>query len=551
MNNGMETNIDNEIRTSSENTGKVIAFLRKKNGLKQSDLAEKLGVSDKTVSKWESGGAFPEVGLISYMANLFGVTIDFLVNCNDIDNYTYYESMLSDYNKLQRKAVKKIEIQKLADINVNNNKIDESLYSVYSVNKGLRDINGKGVVAGLTNISEIISKKEIDGETVPCDGELYYRGYDINEIIKGYDTDTCRGFEEIVYLLLFNKLPTKAELDSFCSMFSELRTLPVNFVKDVILKAPSSDIINSMSRSVLTLSSYDHNANDISLNNVLKQCLQLTSVMPMLAIYGYQAFQHYKENKSLVIHNPELGHSTAENVLRLLRHDKKFTKLEAMVLDIAFILHAEHGGGNNSTFTARVVTSSGTDTYSAMTAALCSLKGPKHGGANLKVMKMFEDIRANVKNLEDINELTAYLDKILSKQAFDKTGLIYGMGHAIYSISDPRALIFKKFVQQLSAEKNRVQDFALYENVEKIATRLISDKKRIYKGVSVNVDFYSGLAYSMLDLPYELYTPIFAVARMAGWSAHRLEELINGGKIIRPAYQSVSKKLSFVPIDKR
>ncbi|HKL94142.1 MAG TPA: citrate synthase [Clostridia bacterium] len=536
---------------NSHNTGKLIAFLRKQNNWTQADLAKQLHISDKTVSKWESGQGFPEIPVLNELTSLLGVTVDFLLNCEDIENYTVYEQMLIDYKAMHRLSERKAEIEQLSEMNIQNSYINESLYTQYNVQKGLRDVNGVGVVAGLTDISEVISKKEVDGVLQPCAGELYYRGYNINDLIANNDINNCNGFEEVVYLLLFNKLPNKTELGNFCNLLSDYRKLPVNFVRDVILKAPNSDIINTMSKSVLTLSSYDADANNTSLDNVLKQCMQLISVFPLLAIYGYQAFRHYKENKSLIIHNPKENLSTAENILRLLRPDKKFTKLESMVLDIALILHAEHGGGNNSTFTTRVVTSSGTDTYSAITAALCSLKGPKHGGANIKVMQMFEDIKANVKDISDIDALSVYLVKILEKKAFDKSGLIYGMGHAIYSVSDPRAEVFKKFVKKLSAEKGMESEYALYNNVEKIATQLISEKRKIYKGVSVNVDFYSGFAYKMLGLPPELYTPMFAVARVAGWSAHRLEELVNAGKIIRPAYQSVSTQKSYVKIDKR
>lgn len=536
---------------NSHNTGKLIAFLRKQNNWTQADLAHRLNISDKTVSKWESGQGFPEILLLNELSALLGVTVDFLLNCDDIDNYTVYERMLENYKSIQKQSRRKNEIEQLSKDNIENSKIDESLFTHYNVQKGLRDVNGVGVIAGLTNISEVISKKEVDGVLQPCAGELYYRGYNINDLIDNYDLNFGFGFEEVVYLLLFNKLPAKDELKSFSNLLSGYRKLPVSFVRDVILKAPSADIINSMSKSILTLSSYDTNSNDTSPDNVLRQCMQLISVFPLLAIYGYQAFQHYKENKSLVIHNPKSRLSTAENILRLLRHDKKFTKLESMVLDIALILHAEHGGGNNSTFTVRVVTSSGTDTYSALTAALCSLKGPKHGGANIKVMRMFEDLKENVKDTANIEELTEYLSRILEKRAFDRTGLIYGMGHAIYSVSDPRAEVFKKFVERLSKEKGMESEFELYNNVERIATKLISEKRKIYKGVSVNVDFYSGFAYKMLKLPPELYTPIFAVARVAGWSAHRLEELINAGKIIRPAYQSVSQQYEYVKMNDR
>ena len=411
--------------------------------------------------------------------------------------------------------------------------------------RGLRDLDGKGVVTGLTEISTIISSKTVNGETVPCEGELYYRGIDVNDLVKGFTEDNRFGFEETVYLLLFGELPKKDELDGFVELLSDYRKLPVHFVRDVIMKAPNEDIMNSLARSVLTLYSYDKNANDLSIPNVLRQCIELIANFSSLSVYAYQAYRHYIRGRGLYIHNPSPKLSTAENILRLLRPDKKFTELEAKLLDMALVLHAEHGGGNNSTFTTHVVTSSGTDTYSSVAASLCSLKGPKHGGANIKVKQMFENIKENVSDKNDDDELRAYLTKMLNKEVFDKSGLIYGMGHAVYSLSDPRANIFKKYVEKLSEEKGRHDEFMLYNNVARIATEVISEKRRIYKGVSPNIDFYSGFAYSMMDMPEELYTPLFAVARIAGWSAHRIEELINANKIIRPAYKSVAQEREY------
>lgn len=432
-----------------------------------------------------------------------------------------------------------------------SNVIDPELYTRYDVKRGLRDVSGKGVLTGLTDISEIVSYEEKDNQMIPCEGKLYYRGIDIEDIVSGFAKEKRFGFEETVYLLLFGSLPDKEKLKDFSALLAEYRTLPTSFVRDVIMKAPSRDMMNTLARSVLTLYSYDENANDISLPNVLRQCLQLIALFPLLAVYGYQAYVHYHDGQSLFIHAPKSDLSTAENILCMLRSDCKYTELEAKILDLALVLHAEHGGGNNSTFTTRVVTSSGTDTYSAIAAGLGSLKGPKHGGANIKVVQMFEDIKKNVENWEDENQIKQYLADILDKKVFDKSGLIYGMGHAVYSFSDPRANTFKAFVKRLAKEKGREDEYRLYANVEKLATEVIADKRRIYKGVSANVDFYSGFVYSMLDLPIELYTPIFAIARIVGWSAHRLEEIVNAGKIIRPAYKSVAERREYKPLSER
>ena len=443
------------------------------------------------------------------------------------------------------------EIFDLAQKCVDNSGIDTSLYGKYDVKKGLRDINGKGVLAGLTEISEIQSSKIVDGKSVPCEGQLFYRGQNIENLVQGFIREDRFVFEEVTYLLLFGELPNKTQLADFCTLLTSYRTLPTNFTRAVIMKAPSSDIMNSLARSVLTLYGYDSNANDTSIPNVLRQCLMLISVFPMLAVYSYQAYNHYICDKSLYIHYPNPNLSTAENILRMLRPDKAYSHLEAKVLDIALVLHMEHGGGNNSTFTTHVVSSSGTDTYSAIAAALGSLKGPKHGGANIKVVEMFNDLRLNVRDTTDEDELREYLIKLLDKKAFDGKGLIYGMGHAVYSISDPRANIFKGFVEQLAKEKDRTADFKLYSTVERLAKEVIAKKRHIYKGVSANVDFYSGFVYSMLDLPLNLFTPIFAIARITGWSAHRIEELINVDKIIRPAYQCIKERVPYVALDER
>lgn len=443
------------------------------------------------------------------------------------------------------------EIDVLAQKMTANSTIDVSLYGKYDVKRGLRDLDGKGVLTGLTDISTINQNKLVDGKLVPCDGELYYRGYNVNDIVNGIHEGNRFGFEEVVYLLLFGEMPNADELKRFKELVVHYRTLPQNFVRDVILKAPSEDMMNSIARSVLTLFCYDTNPNDTSINNVLRQCIQLISVFPMLSVYGYHAYNHYLRDKSLYIHRAEPTMSTAEVILSLLRPDRKYTPLEAKVLDMALILHMEHGGGNNSTFTTHVVTSSGTDTYSATAAALASLKGPKHGGANVKVYEMFEDLKSVVKDWNDDEEISRYLEDLLDKKAFDKKGLIYGMGHAVYTISDPRQVILKGSVQKLAEAEGYDDEFNLYAKVEQLAPQVIGKKRKIYKGVASNVDFYSGLLYSMLDIPCELYTPLFATARIAGWSAHRLEELVNGGKIIRPAYMSISEKKTYVPLDKR
>lgn len=444
------------------------------------------------------------------------------------------------------------EIQDLSELCLENLKIDPELYTKYDVKRGLRDINGKGVLAGLTDISKIQSYIVEDNDMIPCDGKLYYQGVDVEDIVDGFIKEKRFGYEETVYLLLFGTLPNQDELDKINKILSDYRrSLPTHFVRDIILKAPSKDMMNTLQRSILTLYAYDDRADDTSIANVLRQCLQLISVVPLLSVYGYQAYSHYHDGNSLYIHTPQPNLSTAENLLYLLRPDSKYSELEARILDLALVLHAEHGGGNNSTFTTHVVSSSGTDTYSSMAASLGSLKGPKHGGANIKVTKMFAEMKEQVKDWDDEDEVKDYLKKLLHKEAFDKAGLIYGMGHAVYSISDPRATVFKGFVEKLSVEKGYEKEYRLYANVEKLAPEVIAEERKIYKGVSANVDFYSGFVYQMLGLPVELFTPLFAVARMAGWSAHRIEELINQGKIIRPAYKAVKKNQSYIPMDER
>ncbi len=444
------------------------------------------------------------------------------------------------------------EISNLSEICVNNNIIDKDLYKKFAVNRGLRDLNGNGVLTGLTEISEIKSKDFVNGQVVPIDGELIYRGYNIYDIVNDLIKDDRFGFEEITYLLLMGQLPNKKELAEFKNILNGYATLPTSFARDVIMKAPSENMMNSLARSVLTLYSYDHNPDDTSLPNVLRQCLQLIAMFPQLTVYSYQAYNYYiKGNKSFFMHDPNPDYSIAENILHMLRPDSKFTHLEAKILDIALILHAEHGGGNNSSFTTHVVTSSGTDTYAAISAALGSLKGPKHGGANIKVCGMLDNIKENVRDWNDMEEIECYIQKILNKEAFDKTGLVYGIGHAVYSKSDPRANVFKQFVETLSKEKHREDEFKLYNSVAAIAPNLISGSKKMYKGVSANVDFYSGFVYEMLGIPRELFTPLFAIARISGWSAHRMEELINAGKIIRPAYKAVGERREYIPFSER
>nr|WP_330422641.1 citrate/2-methylcitrate synthase [Dorea sp. AF24-7LB] len=442
------------------------------------------------------------------------------------------------------------EIEHFAGLCEKNTTIEKDLYSKYEVKRGLRDVNGKGVLAGLTNISDVCATKIVDGKEVPCAGNLYYRGYNIKDLVRGFLEDGHFGFEEIAYLLLFGELPNIKESEMFHETLVERRTLPPTFVRDVIMKAPSRDMMNTLAKCILNLYTYDRKADDTSIPNVLRQCLNLISQFPMMMVYGYHAY-NYRMGDDLFIYAPSPDLSTSENILMMLREDRKYTELEAKLLDMALVLHMDHGGGNNSTFTTHVVTSSGTDTYSTMAAAMASLKGPKHGGANIKVTKMFEDMKAHVSDWEDEDEVRQYLNDLLEKKAFDQKGLIYGMGHAIYSVSDPRADIFKKFVKQLAEEKGCEKEYGLYALVERLAPEVIAQKRKIYKGVNANVDFYSGLVYSMLDLPPALYTPIFAAARIVGWSAHRLEELKNADKIIRPAYKPLASHKEYVKMEDR
>ncbi len=456
---------------------------------------------------------------------------------------------MTDFEVFSRSVSGKIK--SLSKLAATSDFISEKLYKKYDVKRGLRDINGDGVLAGLTEISDIVSfTRSPEGEKLPCRGELYYRGINIEDIVKGFIRENRFGFEETAYLLLFGQLPDAKELGEFTHILSGFRTLPKGFVRDIIMKAPSADMMNVLARSVLTLYSYDAHPDDISIPNVLRQCVQLIALFPLLSVYGYQAYSHYITGGSLVIHKPDPSLSTAENLLHMLRPDNKFTPLEAKILDLCLVLHAEHGGGNNSSFTTHVVSSSGTDTYSTICASLGSLKGPRHGGANIRVVRMFEDMKANLPDRSDA-AVSDYLAKLLDREAFDRSGLIYGMGHAVYSLSDPRADIMKSFVGKLAEENGYVEDFELYQKVERLAPQIIAEKRKIYKGVSANVDFYSGLVYSMLNLPVELYTPIFAVSRIVGWSAHRIEEISNNGKIIRPGYRCVAQRKEYQALDER
>lgn len=443
------------------------------------------------------------------------------------------------------------EIRRLAENSIEGYKIDPSLYAQYDVKRGLRDVNGSGVVAGLTNISTIKVLDTGKGNVNHGEGKLYYRGIDVEEIVAGFVREKRFGFEETIFLLLFGNMPSAEELDSFKKILADFRSLPPTFTRDVVMKAPSDNMMNTLAKSVLALYSYDDSANDISVPNVLRQCIELITLFPVLAVYGYQAYKYTSSGGSFFIHDPDPELSIAENLLYMLRPHKNYTELEARILDLALVLHAEHGGGNNSTFTVHVVSSSGTDTYSAIAAALGSLKGPKHGGANIKVAMMFDDMKTNVGNWEDEDEVKSYLRKLLHKEAFDRSGLIYGMGHAVYSESDPRAKVFKGFVEKLSCEKGREDEFRLYSLVERLAPEVIAEERKIYKGVCANVDFYSGFVYRMLGIPDELFTPLFAVSRIAGWSAHRIEELINSNKIIRPAYKAVSPMREYLDMTDR
>lgn len=448
------------------------------------------------------------------------------------------------------RKIRDIRLAELVKYCMISGALDLNLYQEYDVKRGLRESDGKGVLTGLTEISDVVAFKTVNGEKEPQLGELYYQGYNVMDLKEGFAKRKFN-FEETVYLLLFGALPNQQQLHSFIDILSQYRELPNKFVRDVIMKAPSLDVMNALQRSVLTLYSYDENPDDISIPNVLKQCLSLIATFPLISVYAYHSYQHYHNDKSLVIRYPDPSLSTAENILRILREDGKYTELEARVLDIALVIHAEHGGGNNSSFTTHVVSSTGTDTYSAISASLGSLKGPKHGGANLKVENMFADIKANVHNWASDDAVREYLMKIINKEAFDGSGLIYGMGHAVYTLSDPRAVILKEYARSLSEEKGRIEEFELYERVERIASELLTNKKKLHKPICCNVDFYSGFVYSMLGIPKQMFTPIFAISRIAGWSAHRIEELVNEGKIIRPAYKYVGHHREYVELEKR
>lgn len=429
--------------------------------------------------------------------------------------------------------------------------INSDLYTKYEVKRGLRDISGKGVLAGLTEISEVMAYRIEEGDLIPCEGRLFYRGYDIRDLVNGFLKDDRFGYEEICFLLIMGHLPTKAEYQEFRQVLSGLMSLPDEFLRNTIMNAPGQDMMNQLATSVLTLYTYDSTPEDISIPNVLRQCLQLIAQFPSLMVHGFQSYAYYYNKQSLIIHTPEPSLSVAQNILHMLRPDSSFTELEARILDLALVLHAEHGGGNNSTFTNHVVTSSGTDTYSAMAASLCSLKGPRHGGANIKVVQMFEDMKENIKDWKDEEEICRYVERLLDKEAFDRSGLVYGIGHAVYSLSDPRSLILREFVEELAQSKGAHEEYDFYSKVERLAPQVISQRRKMYKGVSANIDFYSGFVYKMLDLPPALYTPLFATARIAGWSAHRIEELANDGKIIRPAYKAVCGHKEYVGIEDR
>ena len=444
----------------------------------------------------------------------------------------------------------KTSMESLQETLLNNHRIDPNLYIEYDVKRGLRDSAGKGVLTGLTEISDVNAYDLVNGRKIPAEGSLYYQGYNIYDLVNGLEGHKF-GFEGTIYLLLFGQLPSEKELEMFKEVMAQFETLSGRFVRDVVMKASNADIMNSMQRCILTLYTYDSRPEDISAENVLRQSIELIAKLPLIAVYSYHSYRHFRRDETLFIRNPQKGLSLAENILLMLRPDSTYTELEAKVLDIALMLHAEHGGGNNSTFTTHVVTSSGTDTYSSVAASIGSLKGPRHGGANLKVQDMFADIKTHVKNWTDEAEVEAYLCKILNKEAFDHSGLIYGMGHAVYTLSDPREVILKKFARKLAQEKGMMEEFALYELVERLGSRLVMEQRKMFKNVCANVDFYSGFVYTMLGIPKELFTPIFAIARIPGWSAHRLEEILNAGKIIRPAYKYVGHHKEFVVMPDR
>ena len=428
--------------------------------------------------------------------------------------------------------------------------IDQNLYQEYDVKRGLRDSNGKGVLTGLTEISDVVAYAYEGGRKIPADGTLFYQGYNVADMVKSFE-QRKRGFEETIYTLLFGRSPTAKQFEIFNTILSDMQGLSQRFIRDVVMKASNENIMNAMQRCILTLYTYDDKADDVSVSNALRQSMQLIAKMPLIAVYSYHSYLHFRQDENLLIKNPKSELSFSENLLYMLREDGQFTELEAKVLDIALVLHAEHGGGNNSTFTTHVVTSSGTDTYSAIAASIGSLKGPKHGGANLKVQDMFADIMTHCEDWEDEEALKDYLNAILDKKVFDHAGLIYGMGHAVYTLSDPREVILKRYAKNLAEEKGLQKEFALYETVERIAGELIMNKRKLFKPVCANVDFYSGFVYTMLNIPRELFTPIFAISRISGWSAHRMEELVNAGKIIRPAYRYVGHHRSYQEVEDR
>ena len=456
-----------------------------------------------------------------------------------------------DFNEANLLVKYSHTISRLAEDLRKTDVIDPSLYEKYDVKRGLRDKNGKGVLCGLTEISEVTSWEIIDGVRTPIPGILCYRGYNVKDLIKNCIAENRFGFEETVYLLMFGKLPNSDDLASFSEMLAEFRVLPRNFVRDVIMKSPSKDMMNMLARCVLNLYSYDADPDNVSLSNVLRQCIQLIAQFPMIAAYSHRVYKYYNTpDDSMYIHKPVAGYSTAQNILHIVRKDNAFTDLEAKVLDVCLTLHADHGGGNASTFTTHLATSTGTDTYSSVAASLGSLKGPKHGGANIKVCQMFENMKENLPDWSE-KSVRDYVGKLLDKRAFDRSGLVYGVGHAIYTISDPRMEVLREFAGMLAKEKGCEEEFALYNTVAKVAGEMIAEQRHVNKPITPNVDFYSGLVYSMLNLPQSLYTPLFAISRIAGWSAHRIEELTNGNKIIRPAYQCVQDRREYVPISER
>jgi len=438
----------------------------------------------------------------------------------------------------------------LADIVQKNSYIDPTLYDLYNVKRGLRNANGTGVLVGITRVASVIGYELVNGVKTPIEGSLFYRGVNMTDIVDGFQRDGRRGFEEVVYLLLFGTLPTSAELLSFIDLLETCRDLPTSYKEDVILKIPSTNIMNKLQRTVLTLYSYDENPEDTSVLNVLSQSINLIAKIPLITAYAYQAKRHYFDNQSLILHTPKSGAGTAENILHLIRSDSVYTDAEVDILDLLMVIHAEHGGGNNSAFATHVVSSTGTDTYSAISTAIGSLKGPKHGGANLMVAAMIEDIKSHINDWSDEVELKNYLALILEKKAFDKKGLIYGMGHAVYTLSDPRAIVLKKKAEELAVLKGLERNFKLISDIERISGKMLNERLGSNNAIAANVDLYSGFVFEMLGIPQELYTPIFAASRMAGWCAHRLEQILDE-KIMRPAYVTLGDPVNYSPIDKR